>query len=157
MRTITETMIDDLIKAAYESPRKRTIYRLHEHEEPVQRMINAVIPGTYVTPHQHGNPPKVELISILKGRVAVLEFTENGSISKVHFLEENGPTKIIDIAPGEYHSMVALEPSAVLEIVQGPFNPETHKQFAEWAPLEGQPNTKAYLHQLEEKIEKLNK
>lgn len=152
MRTITATMIDDLIAQAAASARKRTIYRLHEHEEPVQRMVNALVPGTYVTPHQHAAPPKVELLSILRGQVAALHFTSDGQVEAVHILDENGPIKVVDIAPGEFHNMVALTPCAVLEIVKGPYDAATHKQFAPWAPAEGQPGTDDYLKMLEERI-----
>lgn len=152
MRTITQQMIIELIDAAKEAPRKRTMYRLHEHEEPVQRMVNALVPGTYVAPHQHGNPPKVELISILRGHVAVLKFSETGELTEIHHVQEDGPTQIVDIAPGEFHSMVALGDSAVLEIGQGPYVAETHKQFATWAPLEGEDGAADYLRQLETKI-----
>jgi cupin fold WbuC family metalloprotein len=145
MRTITSAQIDDLISQAAASDRKRTIFRLHEHHEPVQRMVNALVPGTYVTPHQHGDPPKVELLSILRGRVAVFHFEPDGQIRESHMLEAGGPVEVIDIAPGDIHSMIALEPAAVLEIVQGPYDPATHKQFAEFAPPEGDPAAVDYL------------
>ena len=154
MRTITESMILDLIEQAKRSDRKRTIYRLHEHEEPVQRMVNAVIPKTYITPHKHGEPPKVELMSILVGKVAMLQFSDDGQVDEVHILDANGAVKIVDIAPNTYHSMVALEPSAVLEIIKGPYDPLTHKQFAEWAPLEGDSACASYLENLEAIIAK---
>ncbi len=149
MRIITDKMIDDLIIHAGQSERKRTIYRLHEHDEPVQRMINALVPGTYVTPHQHGNPPKVELLAIMRGRVAVFQFDVKGKVEAIHTLDAAGMNRVIDIAPGEYHCMVALEPCAVLEIVQGPYDPATHKQFAAWAPAEGKDGTVEYLKTLE--------
>lgn len=152
MHVITENMITELIAKAASYERKRAIYRLHEHEEPVQRMVNALLPGTYVTPHQHANPPKVELLSILRGSVAVLKFTSSGELSNVYRLGESSPVRIIDIAPGEFHSMIALEPAAVLEIVQGPFDAATHKQFADWAPLEGDPEAPDYLRQLEQQV-----
>jgi hypothetical protein len=40
----------------------------------------------------------------------------------------------------------------VLEIIQGPYHPDTHKQFAPWAPHEGTPEAAAYLRGLEEQI-----
>ncbi|HLV35448.1 MAG TPA: WbuC family cupin fold metalloprotein, partial [Spirillospora sp.] len=83
IRAITQQMIEDLIVQAAASPRKRTIYRLHDHEEPVQRMVNAMIPGTYTPPHKHENPDKVELFSILVGKVAVLHFDDAGRIETV--------------------------------------------------------------------------
>lgn len=152
MRTITRQMIRELIEEATQSERKRTIYRLHEHEEPVQRMVNALVPGTYVTPHKHENPDKVELMSILKGRVALIQFTDAGEVDEVHIIGEHEDKKIVDIPPRTYHNMVALELSAVLEIIQGPYDAATHKQFADFAPHEGDPACAAYLAALEARI-----
>lgn len=141
-------MIADLMTQAQQSPRLRAIYRLHEHEEPVQRMVNALMPGTYTTPHKHENPDKVELFTILVGRVAIVEFDDAGTVQAVHLLETNGPVRMVDIAPRTWHALVALEPSAVVEIIQGPYEAATHKNFAPWAPAEGSPECQAYLEQL---------
>ncbi len=152
MRTITNQMIQDLIAQAGNAPRKRVPYNFHEAHEPVQRMINALVPGTYVTPHKHENPDKVELISILTGQAALLHYTDTGEIVDIFILDENGPVRGVDIPPRTYHNFVALTPCAVLEIIQGPYHPDTHKQFATWAPREGSPESTAYLANLESLI-----
>ena len=152
MRTITQTQVKELIQEAEKSERKRTIFRLHEHDEPVQRMVNALVPGTYITPHKHENPDKVELMSILSGQVALIQFSDVGEIEEIHIIGDYEDNKIVDIPPRTYHTMVALKPSAVLEIIQGPYEAATHKQFAPFAPLEGQEGTRDYLRRLESKI-----
>ena len=149
MRLITQELLEDLIERAQQSERKRVPYNLHEYHEPVQRMVNALIPGTYVTPHKHQNPDKVELIAVLIGKVACFKFSDTGEVQEVHVLEVDGPVRAVDIRPGIYHTFIALAPSAVLEIIQGPYHPDTHKQFASWAPLEGAPECAAYLARLE--------
>ncbi len=149
MRIITDELLDKLIEQARQSERKRVPYNLHKYHETVQRMVNALVPGSYVTPHKHQNPDKVELIAVLTGKVACFRFSETGEIEAMHILEADGPVRAVDIRPGIYHTCIALEPSAVLEIIQGPYQPETHKQFAPWAPLEGTPGTAAYLSRLE--------
>ena len=58
IRTLTTFDFDALLGEASRSPRRRAIYRLHEHEEPVQRMLNAMLPGTYVQPHKHEAPDR---------------------------------------------------------------------------------------------------
>lgn len=149
IRTITQEMIETFMKQAAESPRKRMIYRLHEHEEPVQRMVNAMLPGTYTPPHKHENPDKVELFSILVGKFALLRFDDSGTVQDVFVLDAAGPNRIADIAPRTYHALVVLEPSATLEIIQGPYHASTHKQFAPWAPAEDSPDAPGYLKQME--------
>ena len=60
MRLIDHGLIDALSAEASRSPRRRAIHRFHEHEEPVQRMINALRDDSYVQPHRHADPDKVE-------------------------------------------------------------------------------------------------
>lgn len=152
LRAINQDMINDLLRQAADSPRRRAIYRLHEHEEPVQRMINAIVPGSYVQPHKHENPDKVELFTILEGRVACLQFAPDGALELVVTLDASGPDRVVDIPPRTYHSLIALAPSALVEIIQGPYHAESHKQFAAWAPAEGHPEAAAYLRQLETQV-----
>jgi cupin fold WbuC family metalloprotein len=136
MRVITATEIDALMAEANLQGRRRTILRLHEHEEPVQRMVNAILPGSYIAPHKHENPDKVELFNILRGRVAVLRFSPVGDVDDIVVLEQGGENVIAEIPPRVYHSLVAIEPAALLEIIQGPYEAATHKKIAPWAPEE---------------------
>ena len=145
MRAITQVEIEQIIWQAKKSQRKRAILRLHQHEDLVQRMVNAFIPGTYVRPHKHENPDKVELFSILKGKVAVLKFNHIGEVDAVLELDEQGSIKIVEIPPRTYHAIVALEPSALLEIIEGPYVEASHKQMATWAPPEDSPKAGDYL------------
>ncbi len=152
MRLITQQLLDDLLRQAAHSERGRVPYRFHELDEPVQRMLNAIQPGSYITPHKHENPDKVELIAILTGKAAMFQFTPIGEIEEIHLLEPDGAVRGVDIPPRTYHNFVALTPCVVLEIIQGPFQAETHKKFAEWAPREGTPEAAAYLRQLEARL-----
>lgn len=149
MRSISQQDLVLLLNKARQSKRKRAILRLHEHHEPVQRMVNAMMPGTYVAPHKHENPDKVELFSILMGQLAVLRFSDQGRVEQVIVLDANGLTKIVDIAPRTYHTVIPLKASVVLEVIQGPYDAATHKQFAPWAPKEGNPKAGDYLLHLQ--------
>lgn len=149
MRTIRRFDIDDLFSQARRSERKRAILRLHEHHEPVQRMVNALLPGTYVPPHKHENPDKVELFHLLRGKTAVLHFDKSGTVLEIYMLQEGGDIEVIEIPPRTYHALVPLAPSALLEIIEGPYEASTHKQFAPWAPLEDNPKAADYRMHLE--------
>lgn len=152
MRPITQQLLDDLLQQAARDPRGRIPYRFHEHHEPVQRMLNAITPGSYVTPHKHENPDKVELIAVLTGTAVMFEYSDTGDITEMHRMEVTGPVRGVDIPPRVYHNFVAVTPCVVLEIIQGPYHAETHKKFAPWAPLEGTPESLAYLALLESRI-----
>lgn len=148
MRVITQEQIEALIEQARQSERGRVPFRLHENEELVQRMVNAIIPASYVTPHKHQDPDKTETCCVLVGKIACVRFSDSGDVEVVHILDANGPTRIVDIRPGIYHTFIALEPSAMLEIIQGPYDASSHKKFASWAPAEGTPEAAMYLEHL---------
>jgi cupin fold WbuC family metalloprotein len=61
------------------SPRRRALVRYHEHEEAVQRMINAVEPDSYIRPHRHQDPDKVEVFLALRGSACICTFDEEGN------------------------------------------------------------------------------
>ncbi|MFH1160714.1 MAG: hypothetical protein V1733_07185 [bacterium] len=45
-----------------------------------------------------------------------------------------------------YHSIFALEPGTIVyEIKDGPYSPIDDKNFASWAPKEGEGGTKEYI------------
>ncbi len=158
MKILDENLIKNLIKEAQNSSRKRTIFRFHRRKELVQRMVNVIEPESYVPPHKHEKPDKVEAFVILKGRVAVLKFNNQGKIIQKEVLDEKGPIYGVDIAPGEWHNMVALKKhSAVYEVIQGPYKKKSHKKFAPWAPAEEEKSeAKKYLRNLKKSLGLIN-
>jgi cupin fold WbuC family metalloprotein len=144
MRTISDAQLQDFLAQAAAHPRGRINHNLHTHDEPVQRMLNALSMDTYLTPHKHENPDKVELLCALIGEVACIQFADGGAVREVHIIAPQGPVRLVDIAPRVYHTIMPLTPSVVLEIIQGPYDAATHKQFAPWCPLEGHADAPAY-------------
>ncbi len=135
MQLIDDTTLAQLATEARQSPRRRAIKRFHEHEEPVQRMLNALCDDTYVQPHCHRDPDKVELFLAIEGRLLVLIFDDNGQVIRSAVLDAAGPVRGVDIPPRTWHALLALTPMAIaLEIIQGPYDAATHKRFAPWAP-----------------------
>ena len=149
MRLITQELLADLLTKAAADPRLRVQYRFHEHEDPVQRMLNAIAPGSYVTPHKHEDPDKVELIAPLVGKAAMFQYDDAGEITEMHIMSPDSTVLGVDIPPRTYHNFVAITPCVVLEIIQGPYRAETHKKFAPFAPLEGSAECAGYLARLE--------
>lgn len=151
MRKITESLVNDLIREARASERRRKNYNFHDTpEDLMHRMLNALEPGTYVRPHKHENPGKREAFLILKGRVAVVKFSEDGEVADRLLLEAGGENYGVELSPGIYHTIIALQSgSVVYELKDGPWNPATDKHFAPWAPEEGSPEAADYLNRLE--------
>ena len=93
-------------------------------------MLNFFQPGTYVQPHQHPLSGASETISVLSGTLGFLVFDASGEVEERNRLGSDG-LGVLDIEPGVWHGMVALEADTViLEIKQGPYDPASDKNFA---------------------------
>jgi cupin fold WbuC family metalloprotein len=90
---------------------------------------------------------------VLKGTLAVVFFNSTGEMQDVVILD-NKKTTGVDIKPGVWHSIVALEPSTVIfEVKTGPYVQATDKDFASWAPAENTPEALAYLSKMQKHIQ----
>ena len=117
-------------------------------------MLNAAEPGTYVQPHKHENPDKAEAFVILSGRVAILEFDDNGNVADYVILDSSVGVRAVEIPPRKWHSFIILKPGSVLyEAKDGPYDKNTEKKFAAWAPSEGSPEAGEFNNRI---IAKLN-
>ena len=143
MEVIGRDALDELSSRARGHARRRVNRNLHpEPGDPVQRLFNAIEPGSYVRPHRHRDGIW-ELFSVLRGRLLVALFSEDGRIERIETLA-GGET--VEIAPRVLHAIAALEPGTViLEIKPGPYCPTTDKDFAAWAPAEGEARTAAWM------------
>ncbi len=147
MLHINQALLDSLTAKAQNAPRQRANHNFHrELADPINRMLNAMEPGTYVAPHKHQDPDKREAFLILRGRVLVVEFTETGAVSDWQVLSPALGNFGVEIPPRTYHTLLALESGTVIyELKDGPYNAATDKVFAPWAPAEGAPEAGAYL------------
>jgi cupin fold WbuC family metalloprotein len=154
MIKVTNHLLKSLSAEASTSARKRKNHNFHTIEsDPLQRMLNAVEPGSYVRPHKHSNPDKREVFIILKGRMVVVEFDEKGEVSDHILLDASLGNYAAEITPASWHTVISLEIGSVYyEIKDGPYDFNTDKTFADWAPAEGTPEANKYLKTLIEKI-----
>lgn len=134
VKTITPTSLADLAAQAAAAPRRRKNLNLHDHlDDPIQRLLNALEPGTYIRPHRH--PDGVwELFTLLSGACSILVFDAQGMVTERIDLAQDG-TLVAEIPAGSWHSVVARQPgTVVIEVKPGPYVPGS---FAPWAPDEG--------------------
>jgi len=141
MKQIDNKLLQRLHAEAAASARGRTNHNLHPSlEDPVQRFLNAIEPGSYVRPHRHHAPPRWELFVIVEGHAAVLTFDAGGKVKERVEIAAQGAVRLTEIPAGEWHTLVALRPGTVLlEVKQGPYQPPGDDNFAPWAPQEGDP------------------
>ncbi len=153
LRPISHALAAEAADAAAISPRRRALLRYHELAEGVQRMINAVEPDSYICPHAHDAPPKVEVFLVLRGRGLAVRFDPAGAVLEAVELRPAGPTPGIEVPPGAWHTALALESGTVFyEIKQGPYDAATDKTFAAWAPREDDSAAPAYLADLRRRL-----
>jgi cupin fold WbuC family metalloprotein len=147
---ITTDHIHSCARASRRSPRKRIILPLHKTNDAIlHRMLNAIQPGSYIQPHRHLFPPKAESVIVLQGAIYVFIFKATGEISKIHTVAAGGINLGIDSEPGVFHTFAAIEEDTVLfEVKPGPYNQADDKDFAPWAPAEGDHGAEAYLDYL---------
>lgn len=155
MIRIDTELIDSVTAKARVAPRKRMNHNFHQTpDDLLNRMLNAMEPGTYVQPHKHESPDKREAFLILRGAILVIEFDNEGNITDHVILNPQKGVFGLEIQPRTYHTLICLEPGTVLyELKDGPYNVANDKQFAWWAPSEGSPESGSYMNGLLAKLQ----
>lgn len=143
---LDQALFQQLLDTAAQSPRRRTSLNLHrDFAEPVQRVIIALHPDSYVPPHRHVENQQWELFVLLSGSADFLQFDDSGRVTARWPLTAGSSLVGLELAPGQWHTLVALEPGAVfLEVKQGPFDPAQPRHFAPFAPTEQDPQASSY-------------
>ena len=147
---INTDLLNTVIGKTKLSSRKRLNHNFHSSmEDTFQRMLNCLEPETYCQPHKHENPDKREVFIILKGSAVVIEFDNSGNIIDSIVLDPQKGNYGTEIAPATWHTIISLEPGTVVyEFKDGPYSPLNDKDFALWAPKEGDASTKKYNENL---------
>src|ERR1700733_6318685 len=148
IQTLNKALFQDLIERAQRSPRLRINHNFHASmEDNPHRFLNVMAKGTYVAPHRHLDPPKAESFAVLDGEVAFFIFDDAGQVVRAEVL--GGDPIGIDIAPGVWRTLSPVSAYAVCyEVKPGPYSAANDKDFAPWAPREGDPGVAAYLEKL---------
>ena len=150
VQLMSTALFERVLGQAQSSPRRRMNFNFHATlDENPSRLLNVLLRGTYIRPHRHSDPPKAESFVVLEGRIGVLVFDDTGRIEQRHALGREDAALGIDIAPGIWHTAVALSEHAIcFEVKPGPYVQAVDKEFAPWAPREGDPGCTAYLETL---------
>ena len=153
--TVVDTnLISQKARDASKNNRKREIHNFHAgDDDSLQRMLNALQPGSYIRPHRHRYPPRAESIILLQGAIGYVPFNEDGVIQEedLVLLDLNRGFYGLDSRSGLWHTFFALKPDTVIfEVKPGPYAPSTDKDFATWSPSEGSTDATEYLMRLED-------
>jgi cupin fold WbuC family metalloprotein len=150
MKIINRQLLDELTESAQESPRLRKNWNIHPHDEfPAHRLLNAVEPSSYVRPHRHLDPLKDETFMIVRGKLGILIFDDDGAVTGKVLLDAEGESFGADIPAGQFHAVVSLESGTIFfEAKAGPYVPLQDGERPSWAPEEGSVGAEDYLAEL---------
>lgn len=144
-RLFDQALFADLLRQAAASPRRRAHHNLHAMDEPCHRLVVGMCEDSYIPPHRHLDPHKSESLLVLQGRLGLLTFSEEGQVLLRRELSQRAGCPGVDLAPGHYHALVALEGDCLFfECKAGPFVPLGEGERPGWAPLEGAADAERY-------------
>ncbi len=140
MKSIDTALHGAMRAEAQKTVRRRVHHCLHESlDDPVQRLVVVMEPGTYIRPHRHRQPAKWELFFCLAGSAAVLLFDAAGQLTDKIAFGAGGSRYGVEIPAGVWHTLIIQEPGTLLvEIKPGPYAPLPEEDFAPWAPAESE-------------------
>ena len=124
MNVIDNPLLDKVSADAKSSPRLRMNYNFHQSlDDKCHSMLNAVEPGTVVPIHRH--PTKDESFVVLRGKVKVSTYNDEGSVvESVELCQEDGRFGV-DIPKNVWHNLESMTPNSVIfECKEGPFVPQ---------------------------------
>ena len=118
---ISVELLDALSAQAQASPRLRMNYDLRNTpDDPSQRMLNALEPGTVMPIHRHRNTS--ETVVVLRGKVKWLYYNDKGELTDEILVESDGDIRGLSVPVGQWHSLECLESgSVILEAKDGPW------------------------------------
>ena len=153
MKIIDEALLDHTSEEARKESRLRKNHNLHERLcDPVNRLLNALEPGTYIPAHRHSHPAKDETVIVLRGSVVSVIFDNAGNI--VERVEVSPALGVygFDIPAGQWHGLLAKESGTVVfEVKKGPFTPLSEEDIAPWTPrIDDMEGIARYLNRLSE-------
>lgn len=148
---LASPLFDELLAQAALSPRRRMFRNIHQsHDEPVQRLVIAMLPDSYVPVHRHSRQHQWEMFIVLAGAVDMLAFDEQGIVIFRQRLSAGQPYTGLELPPGVWHTLVCNEPCVFIEIKQGPFDPHQPRETAPFCPVEQSTSSPRFLQWLKQ-------
>lgn len=149
MKTFDQEFLSELRAQAEASPRRRSHHNVHEdYKQAVQRLFVCMLPDSYVRPHRHSQSHKWEFFMVVDGCLELLFFDDEGTLTDRMALGPGSDTLGVEIPPNTWHATVCNAPVTFVEVKQGPYEVTDDKDFAAWAPAEGDDEVPEFLLKL---------
>ena len=146
----TNSLYKEMLKEANNSIRKRYSHILHETGDEFNHAFNLMLNNSYMQPHYHPSPEKVEKIHIIKGSVTCLFFNNIGEIIYKKKLDKE-KIDLLSVPAYQWHTyIIDTEIAVTYETMLGKYDPKTWKTMANWAPKEQTEDCDRYLKSLKD-------
>lgn len=122
---INSELLDSISEQARNNDRRRMNFNFHTSPEAKsQRLLNVLEMDSVIPIHRHKNT--AETYILLRGKIRVEFYNENGDITELIDLDPTTGRYGIDIPQGQWHSLKVLAPDSVIfEVKDGPYTPIT--------------------------------
>ena len=145
---LQESEIRMVTDKAIQSSRRRHAEILHRPGDELNRVINCICCPSYMRPHLHPGPEKIEEITVLQGTLSLLFFGDLGQVVGSKTLSVEGE-RFIRVPAFAWHTYVIGSKICITyETMKGRYDPLTWKQMAPWAPEENTEESDKYLASL---------
>lgn len=120
---INKQLLDSISGQARNNERLRMNFNFHTSPEAKsQRLLNAIEMDSVIPIHRHKNT--AETYILLRGKIRVKFYNENGDITELFDLDPTIGNYGIDIPQGQWHRLEVLAPDSVIfEVKDGPYTP----------------------------------
>lgn len=118
---INTQLLNNVSSSAKKSERLRMNYNLHESlDSKVQRLLNAMEPGTIIPIQRHKN--SAETLMLVRGKMKVVLYDDNKNVIEEAILSHELGNYGVHIPIGVWHRVEVLEPDTILfEVKEGPY------------------------------------
>ncbi len=97
-------------------------YNFHESlDAKDQRLINVLLPSTPLPVHRHKHT--TETYVLLQGKIFVVFYDDLGGQIERYLLDPTQGNYGVQIPKSQWHTVEVIEPSAILEVKDGPYTP----------------------------------
>ncbi len=129
-------LFNEIAKKAAESPRLRMNYDLrNDRNEQSQRMLNVLLPGTFVPIHRH--PATSETVVCLEGTCIERYYDNEGNETEKFVLSAGSDLIGLQIPAGQFHSLEVpadwKDKAVIIEFKAGKFEPTKKDDILEKA------------------------
>lgn len=105
--------MDELTVQAKANPRLRQAYDLRTSpNDNLQRMLNALEPGTTMPIHRHRNTS--ETMVMVRGALIERFFNDDGTLAQEFEMRAGGECPVVQIEAGQWHSLEVLESGTII-------------------------------------------